>query len=280
LRRTSTPSSATCLSEIDTALVTKVLEPIWTTTSVTAHRVRGRIELVLDWAKAHGYRDGENPARWRGHLDKLLAKRPKHERRVVHHPAIPYRDVPAFMVELRGEDTIAAHALEFTILTASRIGEVTGARWSEVDGNNIWTVPANRMKTGVEHCVPLSSQAVALLKSLPRTGELIFPGKRSGAGLSNKTPIKLLHRIRMGHADATVHGFRSSFRDWASEQTGFPREVCEAALAHAVGDAVEAAYRRGDLIDKRRLLMQAWSDYCRRPVPTAATVTPIGVRHG
>jgi integrase len=243
------------VSAVDTALVMKALEPIWTEIPETASRVRGRIESVLDWATVRGYRSGENPARWRGHLDKLLPKRSS-IRRVKHHPALPYAEMSEFMATLRGEKGLAARALEFTILTATRTGEIIGARWEEFNlAEKLWVVPLDRMKAKKEHRVPLSREALAVLSALPHTGELVFP-------LSNMVMLELLKRI--GRADLTVHGFRSSFRDWAAECTGYPGEVAEAALAHVLEDKVEAAYRRGDLFDKRRQLMSDWAKYCSR----------------
>jgi integrase len=248
------------VSVIDTALVMKVLEPIWHTKPETASRIRGRIELVLDWATARGFRNGDNPARWRGHLDKLLPARTK-VRPTVHHPALPYREIPKFMVALRKRSGVGARSLEFTILTAGRTSETIGARWSEFDLKaKVWTVPAARMKAAREHRVPLSDRAVALLKKLPREGEWVFVGARRDAPLSNMAMLKLLRD--MDRTDLTVHGFRSTFRDWAAEQTNFPRDVAEMALAHSVGDKVEAAYRRGDLFEKRRALAQRWARYC------------------
>jgi integrase len=246
------------VASVDTALVTKVLEPIWTGKPQTASRVRGRIESILDWSKARGYRAGENPARWRGHLDHLL---PHHRRlaRVKHHAALPYADVPAFMRELREREGITARALEFTILTAARVGETLGARWDEITGD-VWTIPARRMKSGREHRVPLSKCAVELLQALPRTNEYVFPGTRGR--MANNGPRKLLRRL--GRAGITVHGFRSSFRDWAAETTEYPNHVVEMALAHAIGSGVEAAYRRGNLLDQRRRLMEDWAKFCDR----------------
>ena len=222
---------------IDTALVLKVLEPIWTTKPETAGRVRGRIESILDWAKVRGYRAGENPARWRGHLDKLLPARSK-VRRVEHHAALPYAELPGFLVSLREQEGIAARALEFAILTAARTGEVIGARWSEIDLlEKTWTVPAARMKAGREHRVPLSARALAILEEMQphRHAEdgFVFPGAKLGRPLSNMAFLMLLRR--MGRDDLTAHGFRSSFRDWAAERTNFPSEVAEMALAHTVG---------------------------------------------
>jgi integrase len=249
---------------IDTALVLKVLEPIWTTKPETAGRVRGRIESILDWAKARGYRAGENPARWRGHLDKLLPGRSK-VRRVEHHAALPYAELPGFLVSLREQEGIAARALEFAILTAARTGEVIGARWSEMDlvGKN-WTLPAARMKAGREHRVPLSDRALAILREMQphRQAEdaFVFPGGKNRRPLSNMAFLMLLRR--MGRGDVTVHGFRSSFRDWAAERTKFPAEVAEMALAHTVSDKTVAAYNRSDLYERRRRLMAAWTTFC------------------
>jgi len=248
---------------IDVSLVMKAIEPIWPSKPETASRVRGRIECILDWAGARGYRSGENPARWRGHLDKLLPARSK-VRKVKHHAAMPYGEVTAFMEQLRDRTAIAARALEFTILTAARTGEVLGARWDEINlAAELWTVPADRMKGGREHRVPLSDAAVAVLEKMLecRENDFVFPGDRR-AQLSNMAMDMLLRR--MGR-DVTVHGFRSCFRDWVSECTNFPGEVAEAALAHMVGDKVEAAYRRGDLFDKRRRLMDAWAEFCVPP---------------
>ncbi len=252
---------------IDTALVLKVLEPIWATKPETAGRLRGRIEAVLDWATARGYRTGENPARWRGHLDKLLPARSK-VRRVVHHAAMPYSELPSFSTELREQAGVAARALEFTILTGARTGETIGARWDEINlADKVWIVPAERMKAGKEHRVPLCARALAIIHELSvsrDSGEqFVFPGGRRGKPLTNMGMATTLRR--MGRDDLTVHGFRSSFRDWAAERTSFPSEVVEMALAHAVADKVEAAYRRGDLFDKRRKLMNAWAIFCAAP---------------
>jgi integrase len=254
---------------IDTALVTRAIEPLWSTKPETAGRVRGRIEAVLDWARARGYRSGENPARWRGHLDQLLPKRAK-VRRVEHHAALPYAEIGAFMAKLRAAEGISARALEFAILTAGRTGEVIGARWDEVNlDEKLWTIPADRMKAGKEHRVPLSAPAVALLRQLAEasTGDFVFPGGRRGKALSNMAMLQTLRR--MGRGDLTAHGFRSTFRDWAAELTNFPAELAEMALAHAVTDKVEAAYRRGDMFEKRRRLMDAWGSFL-------ATVRPAG----
>jgi len=250
---------------INTALVMNVIEAIWDEKPETASRVRGRIESILDWAKARGYRTGENPARWKGHLKNLLPPRSK-VRMVEHYAAMPYDQLPALMVELRVQDGIDARALEFTILTAARVSEAVGARWSEISGD-VWTIPAERMKGGKPHRVPLSRRAMDLLKALPRNGDLIFPGPKLGRALNINAPRKLL--IDMGHS-VTVHGFRSSFRDWVAERTSYPNHVAEAALAHAVADKVEKAYRRTDLFEKRRRLMADWAAWCSRPMSVNA----------
>ena len=244
------------IAAIDTGLVMRAIEPIWSTKPETAGRVRGRIESVLDWAKVRGYRDGENPARWKGHLDQLLPQRGK-VRKVKHHAAMPYAELPAFMVAVRARPATAARALEFAILTAARTGEVLGARWQEIDLEaRIWTVPAERMKAGREHRVPLSDAALAILHAIYRTGDLVFP-------LSHMALFRFLRQMERG--EITAHGFRSTFRDWASEETSHSRDVVEMALAHAIADKTEAAYRRGDLFDKRRRLMTEWEAYCGAP---------------
>jgi len=244
---------------IDTSLVMMAIEPIWTTKSETASRVRGRIESILAWATVRGFRQGPNPAVWRNHLDQLLPKRSK-VCRIEHHEALPYLQVPAFMAALRKRPAVAARALEFLILTAARTGEVIGAKWEEIDLEaKVWTIPAGRMKADREHRVPLSEPALVILKDLAGyETELIFFGERT-AKLSNMAMAMLLRRMKI---DVTVHGFRSSFRDWAGEETLFPREICEAALAHTVGNAVEVAYRRGDALEKRRGLMESWAVFC------------------
>ena len=262
------------VAHIDTGLVLKVLEPIWSTKTETASRVRGRIESVLDWATVRGYRLGDNPARWRGHLDKLLPK-PSKVAKTENHPALPYTQIANFMKSLRAEPGISARALEFIILTAARTSEAINADWSEIDFDaKTWVVPAERMKSGREHRVPLSPRAVKVLRQMHelQTEGYVFPGGKEGKPLSNMACLQLLER--MGRSDITVHGFRSTFRDWAAEQTNFPREVAEMALAHTIKDAVEAAYRRGDLYEKRVKLMSAWADYCDRE--QAGNVTPIG----
>jgi integrase len=260
---------------IDTALVMKVLDPIWSTKTETAGRVRGRIEVILDWATVRGFRSGENPARWRGHLDKLLPARSK-VRKVKHHAALAYAEIGGFMAELRTRDSVSARALEFTILTAARTGESLGARWSEIDmAKEVWIVPAERMKGGREHRVPLCDAALAALMRMKaaRQGDIVFPGANSGRPLSNMALLELLRGMERGRL--TTHGFRSTFRDWAAELTSFPSEVVEMALAHAVGDKVEAAYRRGDLFDKRRRLMDAWSQFCADARPATGAVVPM-----
>jgi integrase len=246
---------------IDTKLLLKVLEPIWTAKPETASRLRGRLEAILDWAKVRGHREGENPARWRGHLDKLLPARSK-VRRVEHHAAMPYAALPAFLENLRGQEGIAARALEFTILTAARTGEVIGATWAEISfAEKVWTVPAARMKAHREHRVPLGERALAILKEMHTSDDgFVFSGGRPGKPLSPTALILVLRR--MGYGDITTHGMRSAFRDWCAEHTNFPSEVAEMALAHTVSDKVEAAYRRGDLFDKRRKLMEVWARYC------------------
>ena len=244
--------------------VLAVLKPIWTIKAETASRVRGRIEKVLDAAKAKGFREGENPARWRGHLDHLLPKPSKLARG--HHPAMPYEAVAGFVAELRKREASAALALELSILTAARSGEILGMRWSEIDfDKKIWTVPAERMKAGREHRVPLSPRAVAILRKLEKvkTGEFVFAGQARNKPLSNMAMEMMLRRMKI--EDATVHGFRSSFRDWAGNVSNFPREITETALAHVIGDKAEQAYRRGDALEKRRKLMDAWAAYCERP---------------
>jgi integrase len=259
---------------IDTALVVKVLQPIWQEKTETATRLRSRIENILDWATVSHFRTGENPARWRGHLENLLAD-PNKVARVAHHPALPWQEIGSFMAELRQREGTAARAVEFAILTAGRSGEIRGARWNEFDLTAaVWTVPAERMKAGREHRVPLSTAALTLLKALPDVGDFVFPGQREGAMLSDMSLTAVLRR--MDRKDITVHGFRSTFRDWCAESVGnsFPREVCEHALAHSLPDKVEAAYRRGDLIEKRKALMQVWSDYCNKP-HTKASIAPI-----
>jgi len=261
------------VAAIDTGLVMKAVEPIWATKPETASRVRGRIESVLDWAKAREYRQGENPARWKGHLDNLLPAPSKAKRaarrttgRGEHHAALPYGEMAGFMVALRQQEGVAARALEFAILTATRTSEVLGATWSEIDlQGRMWAIPGSRMKAGKEHRVPLSDAALALLAGLPRRGDYVFPGAREGSPLSNMALLMTLRR--MGRGELTAHGFRSTFSDWCAERTAYPGEVREMALAHTVSDKVEAAYRRGDLFEKRRQLAEAWARFCAQPAP-------------
>lgn len=249
------------VDKISTEDVLSVLRAIWSSKPETASRLRGRIERVLDSAKAEGLRQGENPARWRGHLDQLLPKRQQLTRG--HHAALSYADIPEFMRVLRVREGAAARALEFAILTAARSGEVLGARWDEVDFDRaVWTVPPDRMKGAREHRVPLSAPALEILKDMVehRTGMFVFPGHVAGRSLSVMALEMVLRRMKV--ETATVHGFRSTFRDWAAERTNFTNEVCEAALAHVIANKTEAAYRRGDLFEKRRKLMDAWATYC------------------
>ena len=260
------------VQKVDTALVMRVLEPIWTTKAETASRLRGRIELILNWATARGFRQGENPARWRGHLANLLPARARVQT-VKHHAALPYPEIGAFMADLRAREGVAAAALEFLILTAARTSEVLGARWQEIDlTKRTWIVPADRMKGRREHRVPLSNAVCAALKRLHGLhDEVVFPGTTRNRPLSNMALLVLLRRMNRG--DLTVHGFRSTFRDWAAEHTDYPPEVAEMALAHSVSDKVEAAYRRGDLFEKRNHLMSAWAEYCASAQGPAAVVS-------
>lgn len=260
---------------VDVALVMKALEPIWAAKTETASRVRGRVQAVLDWATARGYRQGDNPARWRAHLENLLPKRSKVQR-VEHHPALPYGEIGEFMVAVRAEEGVAARAFEFAILTATRTAEVIGARWSEIDlAEKLWIIPAVRIKAGREHRVPLSAPVLAILQNINRVrdGDYVFPGGKRGKPLSSMALLMLLRR--MNRADLTVHGFRSTFRDWAAERTNFAREVAEMALAHVVSDKVEAAYRRGDLFQKRRQLMDAWAKQCAASKSGGAAIVPL-----
>lgn len=260
------------VSDIETAHVIGILEPIWTTRTETASRLRGRIESVLDWATVRGYRKGENPARWKGHLDMILPPRNKVQK-VEHHAAMDYSEVGSFMAELAKVEGMGARALEFAILTAARSGEVRGATWAEIDKQaGVWTIPANRMKADKEHRIPLTSHALALLRKLPRIAgtDLVFPSAKNTI-LSDMTMSAVLRR--MGQT-VTAHGFRSTFRDWAGETTAYPREVIEHALAHQLKDKAEAAYARGTLFDKRRRLMADWAKHCAT-VAKAGDVTPI-----
>lgn len=278
-------------SKIDTPLMIRTLnnDDFWQTKSATAMKVRGRIEQVLDWAKVNGYREGENPARWKGNL-RMALPAPRKVAKPKNFDALPFAEVPDFMAELAQRNSVIARALELLILTAARTGEIIGARWDEFDltaKQPLWTIPAERMKGGREHRVPLSSRAVAILNALStiREGERVFPGGARNNGISNVAMFSLVKRMRPppepqegqpSSKGITVHGFRSAFRDWVSERTNFPHEVAEMALAHSIGNKAEAAYRRGDLMAKRAHLMEAWAKYCSTPVlEHGATVTPI-----
>jgi integrase len=249
------------VSQIGLAEVLQVLQPVWTEKPETASRLRGRIERVLNYAKAKGWRYGENPALWRGNLENVLPKPRKLTRG--HHPAMSYQDVPDFVERLSGHEALAARALELLILTVCRSGEVLGARWQEIDLQAcVWTVPAHRMKARREHRVPLTGAAMAILEPLQeaRVSEFVFPGQKPDRPLSNMALAMLLRRMKI--ENATPHGFRSAFRDWAGDETTFPREVAEGCLAHIIGNSTERAYRRGDALEKRRALLEAWQDYC------------------
>jgi integrase len=259
---------------IDTALLMRAIEPLWATKTETASRVRGRIETVLDWAGTRGYRTGENPARWKGHLENLLPRRSR-VAPVEHFAALPYAEISGLMAELRQQEGVAPRALEFAILTAARTGEVIGATWDEINlDERLWIVPANRMKGGKEHRVPLSDAAMAVVETMAgcRQGNHLFPGKRPGQPINDRALWNVLKAL--GRAGVSVHGFRSSFRDWAAERTSFPAEIAEMALAHRVGSAVEQAYRRSDQFEKRRQLAQAWAKYIAQP-PTDEAVVPL-----
>lgn len=266
------------VDQIDTALVMRCIEPLWTTKTETetASRLRGRIESVLDWAAVRGYRGGDNPARWRGHLDKLLP-RPSLVARVKHHAALPYIEAGVFLQELREDPGVASRALEFTILTAARTNEVIQAEWSEFDlDRRTWVTPAERMKSKREHRVPLSDAAVSLLKAVDGSSQrYVFPGHKRGSHLSSIAMLQVLKRL--GRTDITVHGFRSTFRDWCAETTNYPADVAEMALAHTLRDKTEAAYRRGDLLEKRARLMADWARYCSKPAVPAKV---IDIREG
>jgi integrase len=262
---------------VDLPLVMQAIEPIWTVKPVTANNVRNRVEMVLDWAKVRGYRQGENPARWKSHLDTLLPHRKK-VAPVVHRAALPYREVGAFMVELKKLTDTSARVLEFQILTATRSGEVVGARWDEIDmPSRLWTIPGARMKAGKDHRVPLSAAAIAVLEGQAalRENGFLFPGRTSGRAIGIGAPMQPVEKLGL-KGKVTAHGFRSAFRDWAADQTNFPREIAEASLAHAVGDGTELAYRRGDFLLKRRQLMEDWARYIAAPAPQiAAEVIPL-----
>jgi integrase len=276
---------------IDTPLVMKILRPIWTTKPETAGRVRGRIERVLGWAKVNGYREGENPARWKDNLDQLLAPKGR-VHKVEHYPALPHVQISALMAELRAQEGTAPKALEFTILTAARSGESRGARWSEINlTKNEWTVPADRMKGEREHRVPLSHAAIAVIEHMwsIRQNDWVFPGEKSDNALSDMALTEVIRRMnderekaglprwidpKQGGRDVVPHGFRSTFRDWVSEETNFPSELAEAALAHIEGDKTEAAYKRGTMFEKRRQLMDAWAGFCAEPAGDANILRP------
>jgi integrase len=263
------------VASVDTPLVLKVIKPLWERAPVTAGRVRGRIESVLGWATVHHYRTGDNPARWTGHLEHALPSRSEISA-VKHHVAMPFDQVPAFMGKLEGNSGALAACLRFAILTAARRSEACEARWDEVDlAAGVWTVPAERMKAGEKHTVPLSAPALAILRNMAaiRMSDFVFPGNSAGRPVHGASVAELAKRV--ADSDATLHGFRSSFRDWASERTNFPREVCEMALAHAIPSAVEAAYRRGELLDKRRKLMDAWAAYCAKIETDAGKVVAL-----
>jgi integrase len=268
------------VADVDTGAVMRVLEPIWREKAETASRLRGRIESVLDYAKARGWRDGENPARWRGHVANMLPKRSKVQP-VEHHAALPWREIGAFMAGLSTQEGLGALALRFTILTGARPSESIEARWSEIDTSaGVWTVPPSRMKAGREHRVPLSDAALSVLREVAplhddTRGGWIFPGARAGRPLSNMAFLMLLRRMERG--DLTAHGFRSTFRDWAAE-TGQPADVAEAALAHTLGNKVQAAYQRGDLLERRRKLMDTWAEFCARSEPSGEVVPLISRR--
>jgi integrase len=251
------------VADIDTALVLKTLLPIWETKHETASRVRGRIERVLSWAKTSGFRTGDNPAAWDNFKDILGGKREQ-----VHHAALPYAELPAFMEELRARDGIAARALELIVLTATRRGEALGAKWSEIDFDaKVWTIPAERMKRRKLHRVPLTSQTLGLLRTLPRTGEFVFPG--TGKHISERGLRDIVQVLAPG---TTIHGFRSTFADWARERTSYSRDIVERCLAHAIKDKTEAAYHRGDQLEKRRRLLGEWARYCSSPAMEGTVV--------
>lgn len=275
LRTYCAPVWSQPVDAIDTAQVMRCLDPIWTTKTETASRLRGRMESVLAWATVRGLRTGDNPAQWRNHLDQLLPARNKVQA-VEHRAALPYAEVAEFMVELRQRDTLAARVLELQILTATRPGEAAGAQWAEFDLDGaVWTIPPDRMKAGKEHRIPLAPAALKLLKALPQSSTSVFPGVK-GKPITTDAAMKLLKEMRPG---LTAHGFRSTFRDWAAETTSHPREVIEAAMAHRLKDAAEAAYQRGDLLVRRAVLMKDWAGYCAT-VRKGATVTALKHKAG
>ena len=261
------------VSKVDTAHVLRILTPIWLEKTETATRLRGRIEKILDWAKAQKYRTGDNPAAWRGHLDTGLLPSPSKVADVGHHAALPWSEIGAFMVALRAMQGAGARAMEIIILTATRTSEVLNAKWSEIDLDaKMWTIPKERMKAFKEHRVPLSDTVITMLTAVKAEskGEYVFSGRKAGTALSNMACLQTLRRMERG--DLTVHGFRSTFRDWLSESTSYPRDVAEMALAHTIEDKSEAAYRRGDLIEKRRALMADWAVHCGTVLVSADVV--------
>lgn len=267
------------VQEIDTTLVMRVLEPVWSEKTETATRVRQRIEAVLDWATVRGYRTGENPARWRGHLSKLLPM-PTKVKAVKHHAALPYADMAKFWAKLEAVDTLASRALRLIILANVRAGEAVGARWEEVDlPAKVWTIPGSRMKAGKEHRVPLSAELLTMFKAMPHREGWVFPGAgRKGDGhMTIAATAKLVKDL---HPGITQHGFRSTFRDWAGDCTAHAREIVEQAMAHTIKDKAEAAYRRSDALERRARLMQEWATYCRTPPAKADNVTPIRKKSG
>jgi integrase len=260
------------VATIDTPLVLKVIKPLWQRAPVTASRVRGRIEQVLGWATVHHYRSGDNPARWKGHLQHALPATSQ-TTDVEHHSALAYTEAPAFFAKLRQDSSVQARCLEFITLTATRSGEATDARWDEIDfDNRVWVIPPERIKMGKEHRIPLSDAAMAVIEAMRdlRQSDYVFPGLRAGRPIGHNVVWKLAKAL-----GTTVHGLRSTFSDWAAEQTSFPHEVREMALAHAISSAVERAYRRGDLFDKRRQLMAAWASFCGQGAETGGKVVPI-----
>jgi integrase len=275
------------VGDVTTSHVMAAINPIWGTKPETASRLRGRIESVLDYARSREWRTGENPARWKGHIANMLPARGK-TRRVKHHAALPWREVRSFMTTLRGRPAVAARALEFAVLTAARTSEVLGAQWNEIDPvTKVWTVPESRMKAGREHRVPLSSDALAVLDEVAKLrpngdngSALVFPGMKAGRALSQMSMLMLLRR--MGREDITAHGFRSTFRDWCAEATQYPSEMAELALAHTVGDKVEAAYRRGDMMERRREMMEAWAQFSNHSSLSARPLSwrPVAVKSG
>ena len=272
LTKYAKPIARKRVSKVGTEDILRVLKPIWTEKHETASRLRGRIERVLDYAEAHGWRSGDNPARWRGHLKDVLPARQKLTRG--HHSAIDYKDLPAFMKALRANESVSARALEFLILTASRTGEVIGAEHGEIDTvEMIWTVPAERMKAGREHRVPLVDRASEIAQQFAGVSDYLFPGGRRGRPLSNMAMAKVL--LNLHRSDITVHGFRSAFRDWVGDSTKFPREIAEQALAHRVGNATEQAYRRRDALERRRELMEAWAGYLEEQPANVVKISSI-----